>query len=133
MDTPDLVPYLTVTDARAAIEFYRVAFEATLVEGELFEMDDGRIGHASLSVGEGLLYLSDEFPEMGVVAPETVGGSTMALVIKVADADETYDRAVAAGGRAQRPVQNQNGARSGWLLDPWGHRWSPTGPEKLDE
>jgi uncharacterized glyoxalase superfamily protein PhnB len=130
MTEPTLIPYLAVDDARAAIEFYGSVFGAGQVAGELFEMDDGRIGHATLAIGDGRLYLSDEYPEMNVQGPNARGGTTVAIVIQVDDADETYAAAVAAGALAERPVQNQHGARSGWFQDPWGHRWSPTSAAK---
>ena len=95
-------------------------------------MDDGRIGHASMHIGDAHFYLADEFPEMGIVSPPTLGGSTMAIVINVADADDTYAHAVAAGAIEERPVANQHGARSGWFKDPWGHRWSPTSAARPD-
>ena len=128
MERNTFIPYLTVNDGRAAIEFYREVFGAEVLEEELFEMDDGRLGHASLHIGDDYFYLADEFPEMNIVSPPTLGGSTMAIVVEVADADETYAHAVAAGATAERPVANQHGARSGWFRDPWGHRWSPTSP-----
>lgn len=128
MSGPTIIPYLAVDDARSAIEFYRRVFGAEPVDGELFEMDDGRIGHVTLAVGEARLYLSDEYPEMNVQGPKARGGTTVAIVIQVDDADDTYATAVAAGATAERPVENQHGARSGWFHDPWGHRWSPTSP-----
>ena len=121
-----------VSDGRAAIEFYREVFGAELVEGELYEGDDGRLGHASLTIGGADLYLSDEHPEINVLGPHSRGGGTAAVVIHVDDADETYEHAIAAGAKAERPVVNQHGARSGWFEDPWGHRWSPTSPAKPD-
>lgn len=123
-----MVPYLAVTDGRAAIEYYGTVFGAEVVEGELFEMDDGRVGHVSLTIGGASLYVSDEFPEMNVLAPVTRGGSSAAVVIHVDNADETIAAAVAAGGTLDRPAEDQHGARSGWFVDPWGHRWSPTSP-----
>ncbi len=123
--TSKVIPYLTVTDARAAIDFYREVFGFDVKDGELFEMDDGRIGHATLELDDVAIYLSDEYPEMEVVAPATVGGSTMAIVITVPDADATFRHAIDAGARAQRPVGPGHGGRSGWFFDPWGHRWSP--------
>lgn len=124
-----MIPYLAVTDGRAAIDFYSEVFGAAVVEAELFEMDDGRLGHASLTIGEDAsLYVSDEFPEMNILAPVTRGGSSAAVVIHVANADETIAAAVAAGATLERSAENQHGARSGWFADPWGHRWSPTSP-----
>lgn len=130
MTESTIIPYLAASDARAALEFYKSVFGAVVVDGEYYEMDDGRLGHVSMKIGDASLFLSDEFVELGAVSPTTAGASTVAVVIHVADADDTYDRAVEAGATPQRPVQNQNGARSGWFLDPWGHRWSPTSPEK---
>ncbi len=127
---PTLIPYLAVSDARAAIEFYTSVFGAELDPDEYYEMEDGRIGHATLAVGAGRFYLSDEYPELGAVSPDTVGGSTIAVVINVPDADATYSAAVSAGATGQRPPEDGNGGRSGWLIDPWGHRWSPFGPAK---
>lgn len=123
------IPYLAVSDGRAAVEFYKTVFGAEIVEGELFEMDDGRLGHASLRVGDGLLFLSDEFPELGAHAPTSIGGSTVAIVVHVDNADDTLALAVATGATLDRPVKVQFGNRSGWFVDPWGHRWSPTSPE----
>lgn len=124
-----MVPYLAVTDGRAAIDFYIEVFGAEVVEEELFEMDDGRLGHASLIVGgDAPLYVSDEFPELNVLAPVTRGGSGVGVIIHVDDADETIAAAVSAGGTLERSAVDQHGARSGWFVDPWGHRWSPTSP-----
>ena len=120
-----LIPYLAVSDARAATAFYCEVFGAEIVENELFEMPDGRIGHTSLKVGGHELYLSDEHPEIDVLGPQTRGGTTVSIVIEVDDADATYAHAVDAGATGERPVENQHGARSGWFVDPWGHRWSP--------
>lgn len=60
----------------------------------------------------------------------TVNDARAALVINVDDADAVFGKAIAAGATEQRPVENAHGGRSGWLIDPWGHRWSPFGPEK---
>lgn len=125
-----LIPYLCVDDGRAAIAFYETVFGAEVVEGELFEMDDGRIGHASLRIGEAVFFLSEEFPELEVVSPRTLGGTTMAVIINVADADATFELAVEHGATPQRPPEDQHGGRSGWIKDPWGHRWSPSGPAR---
>lgn len=120
-----ITPYLCCRDARRAIDWYGVAFGAELV-GELFPMGPGddRVGHAELRVGDATLFLSDEWPEGGVYAPATTGHSTTGFVIYVPDVDATFERAVALGATAQRPVVEAHGARSGWLVDPFGHRWN---------
>ncbi len=124
-----LVPYLSVTDSRAAMAFYAEVFGAVQY-GELFEMGDGRIGHAMMTIGDQLVYMADEFPEMNILAPTTRGGGTVAMVVHVDDCDETYRHALDAGATAERPPTNQHGHRSGWFVDPWGHRWSPTSAVK---
>jgi len=126
-----VIPYLMVSDARAAIEFYGEVFGAETV-GDPVMMDDGRIGHAELKVGGSTVYLADEFPEMGFVGPLTLGGTTASFHIRVADADATYAHAVEAGATPERPVVNQHGSRMGSLVDPWGHRWSTVSPEQPD-
>jgi uncharacterized glyoxalase superfamily protein PhnB len=121
-----LIPYLTVGDARAALQFYAEVFGAE-PQGEVFEMDDGRIGHAELNVGGQSLYLADDFPEMDLVHPAGHGGPrSVALVIHVDDCDAVYHHALAAGATSERPPSDQHGFRNGWFVDPWGHRWSPT-------
>ena len=124
-----LIPYLSVTDSRAAMAFYAEVFGAEPY-GEVIDMGDGRVGHAMVTIGDQLLYMADEFPEMNVLAPTSRGGGTVSMVIQVADCDETFAHAVDAGATPERVPVNQHGARSGWFVDPWGHRWSPTSPAK---
>ena len=129
MSNPVVVPYLTVGDSRAALDFYAEVFGAT-ESGQRFEMDDGRIGHAEMSIDGQLFYMADEFPEMKLATPTTAGTNSVSMVIHVDDADAVYEHAVAAGATGERPVANQHGFRSGWFVDPWGHRWSPTSAVK---
>lgn len=117
-----ILPYLTVHDGAAAIDFYQRAYGATTEE----RFDDGnRVAHATLTVGGATLFVSDEFVEFGAVAPRTLNGSTVAVVLSVAEPDEVFAAAVAAGATADRPVAvDGSGASSGWLTDPFGHRWN---------
>ena len=128
-----LVPYLTCTPAADAIEWYQRAFGATLV-GEPFVMEDGRVGHAELLIGDSAIFVSDQYEEVGAISPTTAGASTAGFVVEVADVDAAYQRAVDAGAAADRPPSDQfHGSRSGWLTDPFGHRWSlstPLGTER---
>ena len=120
---PQVSPYLAVDNARGAIEFYGQVFGAT----ERMHMPDpgGRIGHAELLIGDSVVMLSDEYPEMGVRGPKTLGGSPVMISVYVDDVDAVYDRAVKAGAKAVRPVEDQfYGDRSGQFEDPFGHRWS---------
>lgn len=123
-----LTPYLAVHDGAAALAFYTEAFGA--VEESRFTGPDGRIGHAELVIGTVRLFLSDEYPEVGALSPRTLGGSTAALHLEVADVDAVHTRAVAAGATSERPPADQPyGARQGSIADPFGHRWLLSQPQ----
>jgi uncharacterized glyoxalase superfamily protein PhnB len=127
-----LTPYLAVRDARAAFTFYEEVLGARL-EGEPIVMDDDRIGHAAMRIGEAVFFMADEFPEIGVVSPESHEGSSVSFVVYVPDVDAAFERAVARGAVVERPVADgQHGARAGWLRDPFGHRWNIGTPEGTD-
>lgn len=84
----------------------------------------GRVGHAELTIGKGLIMLSDEFPEMGVLSPKSLGGSPVTIHIYTEDVDTMANRAVEAGAKILRPVEDQfYGDRAGKLEDPFGHTW----------
>jgi PhnB protein len=117
-----ITPYLAVRDAVRAIEFYKKAFGAT-VSIRISEAS-GRVGHASLKFGDSQVFLSDEYPEIGVSSPQTVGGTTFALYLYVDDVDKVTGQAVAAGAQLLREVQDEpDGDRRGRLRDPFGHEW----------
>nr|WP_090279266.1 VOC family protein [Mycolicibacterium komanii]CRL75110.1 glyoxalase/bleomycin resistance protein/dioxygenase [Mycolicibacterium komanii] len=120
------LPYLTVADARRAIAWYGDAFGATVV-GEPVEMDDGRIGHAELVVGDGVFYLADEYPEIGLKAPSPQSVS-VSLQLHVGDTDATLERARRGGAQVQREPYENYGARNAAIIDPFGHRWMLSGP-----
>lgn len=116
-------PYLIVKGAARAIEFYQRAFRAT----EVLRMPcpDGRLMHAEIQIGDSRLMLADEFPEMDARSPETIGGSPISLMLYVEDADAVTERAVAAGAKVLRPIQDQfYGDRSATVADPFGHKWT---------
>lgn len=118
-----LTPYLIVKGAAAALEFYAKALGAQ----ELFRMADpsGKVGHAEMKIGDSPFMLADEFPEMGAVAPPAGGGHSVSFLVYVPDVDAAFARALAAGAKAVRPVQDQfYGDRSGTLEDPFGHQWT---------
>lgn len=120
---PQLVPYLCVAGASAAIRFYRAVFGAT--ERMRTTEPDGRIGHAELEVGTAVIMLSDEFPDAGIRAPGTVGGTPVTLTLYVEDVDHVFARAVDAGATVLRPLTDQfYGDRTATFEDPFGHRWS---------
>lgn len=120
------VPYLAVRDARAAIDWYAEALGAR-VSGDPIVMPDGRIGHCELLVGGGVLYLADEHPEIGVVAP-TAGAAAVSLVLDVDDIDEALARVERAGGHRDREPYDGHGHRNAWVVDPFAHRWLLQGP-----
>ncbi len=118
-----VTPYLIVKGADAAMEYYREAFGAT----ELFRFPapGGTIGHAEIQIGDSPIMLADEQPEMGIVAPGPGSMPPVSILIYVEDVDERFPRALAAGGKEVRPLQDQfYGDRSGTLVDPFGHVWT---------
>ena len=118
---PRLTPALCVDGASDAIEFYTNVLDAT--ERMCLE-DGGKVGHAELEFGDSLVMISDEYPEIGVVGPKTLGGSAVSLNVYVEDVDATFAAALKAGATELRPVSEQfYGDRAGQFLDPWGHRW----------
>ena len=120
---PQVVPYLCVDGASAAIEFYRTVFGAT--ERMRMAEPDGRLGHAELEIGTAVIMLADEFPDLGVLAPTTIGGSPVTMTLYVEDVDDVFARATSAGATARSPVKDQfYGDRTGQFTDPFGHRWS---------
>ncbi|MDH6142657.1 PhnB protein [Kitasatospora sp. GP30] len=121
---PRLCPYVFVRGAAEAIEFYTsvLGFEQ---RGDRLTGPDGRIGHAELAIGDSVLMIADEHPEVGARSPQTVGGSPVLLNLYVADVDAVWPAALAAGALELRPLKAQfYGDRSGTFEDPWGHRWT---------
>lgn len=120
---PQVTPYLCVRGAEAAIAFYGEVFGAS--ERVRMPAPEGKIGHAELQLGDSLIMLSDEFPEMGVRGPQAVGGTPVTLSVYVEDVDAVFELAMRAGAKLVRPVENQfYGDRSGQFEDPFGHRWN---------
>lgn len=117
-----VTPYLTVNGAAKAIEFYKQAFGA--VETVRWTGTDERIGHAEITISGTPLMISDEYPEMDVRGPKSLGGSAVGLYLYVEDADATFSRAIGAGATQVQAVEVQpHGVRSGIVKDPFGHRW----------
>ena len=118
----NVTPYLIVDDAAEAIRFYEKALGAT----EIFRLPMGdRIGHAEIKIGDSIVMLSDEWPDMGKLGPKARGGATSSMMLYVEDVDAAYARATAAGATAERPPEDQFwGDRMGSLIDPFGHSWS---------
>jgi uncharacterized glyoxalase superfamily protein PhnB len=117
-----LTPCIAVDDARAALDWYGRAFGARR-RGEPIVMDDDRVGHAELAIGDSVLMLADEFPELGLLGPKARGGVSQSLMLQVPDVDATVARAVELGARLTRPVADYPHGRNGVVHDPFGHRW----------
>jgi PhnB protein len=120
---PQVIPYLAVDDANSAIEFYGNVLGAR--ERMRMGAPGGKVGHAELEVGDSLVMLADEFPDMGAVSPKTVGGTPVTIMVYVDDVDAAFKRALQAGAKELRPLENQfYGDRTAQFEDPFGHRWN---------
>ena len=120
---PRVTPYLIVDGAGAAIDFYSSVLGAT----ERMRMDgpDGKIGHAEVEIGNSVVMLADENPEMNARGPRSIGGSPVSLMVYVEDVDDVFSRALEAGAKELRPVETQfYGDRMGAFEDPYGHEWN---------
>ena len=121
---PRVTPYLIVDGAAEAIDFYTSVLGATQ-RGDRMDMPDGKVGHAELALGDSVIMLADESPDMGAVGPRTVGGTPVTIYVYVEDVDDVFGKAIAAGAKESSPLTDQfYGDRSGQFEDPWGHRWS---------
>ncbi len=118
-----VTPYLIVQGAAEALQFYQKAFGAK----EVFRMPlpSGKIAHAEIKIGDSHIMLADEVPEMLVRGPQSLGGTSVSILIYVKDVDSTAAQAVAAGLKELRPIKDQfYGDRSGTFQDPFGHIWT---------
>ena len=119
---PRVTPYLIVDGASAAIDFYR----SILGADERMRMDgpNGKIGHAEIAIGDSVVMLADEHPEMGARGPRSVGGTPVTLHVYVEDVDQVFERAVGAGAKELQAVEDKfYGDRGGSFEDPFGHQW----------
>jgi PhnB protein len=133
-----ITPYITVKKCEEAIDFYKRAFGAK----EIFRMagEDGKIGHAELKIGSGVLMLADEHPDFDCLSPETIGGTPFTMMVYVDDVDKFTETAVKEGLKTVRPVADQfYGDRSGHFEDPFGYKWcfathvEDVSPEAMNE
>ena len=134
---PRVSTALAVDGAADAIEFYRAVFGAT--ERMRIPAPEGKIGHAELEIGDSLVMVSDEYPEMGYVGPKKIGGTAVTISVYVTDVDVAFAEALSRGATPVREVADHfYGDRSGQFEDPWGHRWGvathieDVSPEELD-
>jgi PhnB protein len=118
-----VTPYLTLSDAASAIDFYKRAFGAT----ERFRMDrlDGKVGHAEIQIGDSIVMVADESPRSDSRSPQSLGGTTSGIFLYVENVDAVFDTAVKAGAKVHQPLTNMFwGDRFGGLTDPFGHSWA---------
>ena len=119
---PHVTAYLCANGAAEAIEFYKRAFGAE--ERYRLPQPDGTLGHAEIVIGDTVLFLSDEWAPYGVLSPLALKGNSVSFVLQVPDADAAFQRACDAGATVERPVVDTPHGRGGWVVDPFGHRWS---------
>jgi PhnB protein len=120
--TQSITPHIVVKDAASMADWYRRALGAE--ERQRVTVPDGRIMSLELRFGDATVMIADEFPEMGIVSPKTLGGTYGALVLATDDVERAWQRAMDAGAEVFHPLQDTFwGDRSGQLLDPSGHRW----------
>lgn len=119
---PRVTPYLICDPASDAIEFY----SSVLGAKERMRMGgpDGKVGHAELEIGDSVVMLADEHPEIGAVGPKTIGGTPVSMHVYVEDADSAFAKAIEAGAKELRPMEDKfYGDRMGSFEDPYGHHW----------
>ena len=118
-----LTPHLTVRDADRALEFYKNALGAEVLN--VARLPDRKVLHAALRIGDSMLMLNDEFPEMGGLSPLSTGGSGVTIHIYTERVDDLFNRAVSSGAKVKMPLMDQFwGDRYGIVTDPFGHSWS---------
>src|SRR5437868_4533571 len=118
-----LTPHLVVRNAPEALEFYKKALGAEVLN--VAKTPDGKVMHAALRIGDSMLMLNDEMPEFGALSPLANGGAGVTIHIYTEDADSAYNRAVSAGAQVKMPLMDQFwGDRYGIVTDPYGHSWS---------
>jgi PhnB protein len=116
-------PYLIVSNAARALEFYHKAFGAS--EVMRFADPKGKVGHAEIRIGDSIIMLADEYPEYGFRSPQSYGGTPVSILLYMENVDDAARRAVEAGAVEMRAVKDQfYGDRSGTFADPFGHVWT---------
>ena len=122
MSTSTITPHIVVRDAASAVEWYRRAFGAE--EQRRVALPNGKLMSVELRFGKSTVNLADEFPELGILSPISLGGTYGALVIATDDVDALWKRALEAGAEVFHPLEDAFwGERTGQVLDPSGHRW----------
>lgn len=119
----NVTPYIIVKGCADALDFYKKAFDAE--EVMRLDMPGGVIGHAEIRIGDSIVMMADEHPQMNALAPGHYGGSPQHLMIYTEDCDAMFKKALEQGAVEERPMADQfYGDRSGMLKDPFGHQWN---------
>jgi PhnB protein len=118
---PAIAPMLSVRGGAHAVEFYKTAFDAV----EKFRLDGEQVSVvARLAVGAAEFWVADESPEHLNFSPESLGGSSVRMVMTVDNPDAVFERAIAAGAKPVSPMtDHEYGWRVGRIVDPFGHHW----------
>jgi len=118
-----VTPYLFIKGAASAIDYYKNIFGAK--ERMRMPGPNGRVMHAELEIGNSVIMLADENPQVGARSPETIGGASCSFHVYVENVDAIVQKAVDSGGKLARPVKDEfYGDRTGTVIDPFGHIWS---------
>jgi PhnB protein len=117
-----ITAHIVVGDAARAADWYRAVFGAE--EHERLEVPGGKLMQLELLLGDSAVMLADEFPDLGILSPLSVGGTSTVLHFSTDDADAVWQRAVDGGAEVRQPLQDVFwGERYGQITDPFGHRW----------
>ena len=117
-----ITPHIVVRDAARAVDWYKKALSAK--ERSRIPVPGGKLMSVELRFGDSPVMVADEFPEMGVLSPQSIGGTPVVLNIYTEDVDRHWEQAINAGAEVLHPLQDQFwGDRHGQLTDPFGHRW----------
>jgi len=118
----EITPHLVVRDAARASQWYREALGAE--ELDRIEVPGGKLLQVELDFGDARVVLADEFPELGVLSPLSIGGTATVLHLSTDDVDALWQRALDAGAEVRQPLGDAFwGERYGQIVDPFGHRW----------
>jgi PhnB protein len=119
---PRVIPYLAVDGAADALEFYKDVLGAQ--ERMRMAAPDGKIGHAEIEIGDSVIMLADEFPDIGHIGPKG-GGTPVSICVYLERVDDVFALAIDRGAREIQPVEDKfYGDRAGTFADPWGHHWN---------
>jgi PhnB protein len=131
-----ITPHIVVGDASDAAQWYAAAFDAE--ERNRITLPGGKVMTIELWFGNSAVMVASEFPDMGIVSPETLGGTATVLQVYTDDVDSLWQRALGAGAEVRHPLSEMFwGDRHGQITDPFGHRWNlaqhvrDVGPEEI--